>query len=208
VAPPQRRNRYGALAILLLLIGIVLAGLSRIASGGERHAYASGAVPPSSVHVTAGETYLLSVPGGVRALQDHGLDPSSLTCQWSRQGGTSQSLKVQLYGAGSKATDAIGTFSGPVTGQVYVTCTGWGAMFVDDADDASGDRAGLLLVLCVVALTLGATLGLSALRGLELGGGSAGTAGEGDEIERLVHLVRVRSEDGEVGGGDTGNVTP
>jgi hypothetical protein len=118
-------------------------------------------------------------------------------------------LSVQLYGPDSKATDAIGTFAAPVTGDVHLDCIGWGAVFVDDADDAGGDLAGLFLVLCVIALTLGAALGLSALR-LRYGPSdeSARAASENDEIERFVHLVHVRSEDGEVADPDGDDVRP
>lgn len=201
MTPAPRRSGFGALAIVLLLLGVVLAALSRVAAGSERHSYSSGAVPPASVAVTGGRTYLMSVPGGVGALQAHGLDPAALRCEWSEQGSGAQALDAQFYGTGGKATNAIGSFVAPVSGAIHLDCVGWGAVFVDDADNASGDVAGLLLVLCVLALTFGATLGLSALRGLSATG-SVGAAGEDDEIERLVHLVHVRSEDGEVGDGD------
>lgn len=193
-----------------MLLGILLAGLYRVASGNERHAYSSGAVPPSSIHVTSGHSYLISVPGGVSALQDHDLNPSGLRCEWSSGGSATQALSVQLYGPDSKATDAIGTFAAPVGGQIHVDCIGWGAVFVDDADDASGDLAGLFLLLCVIVLTFGAGLGLSALRlhHADSTRNSARSASENDEIERLVHLVHVRSEDGEVTGSDGGDVGP
>jgi hypothetical protein len=210
VALPRRRAQHGGVAVVLLVVGILLAGLYRVTSGTERHAYSSDAVPPSTVHVTVGHTYLISVPGGVSALQDHDLSPSGLRCEWSSGGAASQLLNVQLYGPDSKATDAIGTFGAPVNGDIHVDCIGWGAVFVDDADDAGGDLAGLFLVLCVVALTLGAALGLSALRMRQARATrhSARAASENDEIERLVHLVHVRSEDGEVPGPDRGDVRP
>lgn len=195
---------------MLLVLGILLGGLYRVTSGTERHAYAPGAVPPSSVHVTVGHTYMISVPGGVAALQDHGLSPSGLTCEWSAGGSAAQVLSVQLYGPDAKATDAIGTFGAPVTGDIHIDCIGWGTVFVDDADHARGDLAGLFLVLCVIALTLGAALGLSALRLRHAGSArdSARAVSENDEIERLVHLVHVRSEDGEVPDADGGHVRP
>ncbi|HZY75826.1 MAG TPA: hypothetical protein VFE40_05875 [Jatrophihabitantaceae bacterium] len=197
MALPPRRAQHGAAAVVLLVVGILLAGLYRVTSGTERHSYASDAVPPANVHVTVGHSYLISVPGGVAALQDHGLSPSGLRCEWSTGGSAVQPLSVQLYGPDAKATDAIGTFTASVTGDVHIDCTGWGAVFVDDADDAGGDLAGLFLVLCVIALTIGAALGLSALRSrysdasYEL----AHAKREDAEIERLVHIVHVRSED-------------
>ncbi|HEU5006761.1 MAG TPA: hypothetical protein VFT67_07300 [Jatrophihabitantaceae bacterium] len=207
---PSRRAQHGAVAVVLLVMGILLGGLYRVTSGTERHSYASDAVPPANVHVTAGHSYMISVPGGVSALQDRDLSPSGLRCEWSTGGSAAQPLSVQLYGPDSKATDAVGTFTAPITGDVHIDCTGWGAVFVDDADDAGGDLAGLFLVLCVIALTLGAALGLSALRLRHEGSSrdSARTASEDDEIERLVHIVHVRSEDGEVTHPDGGDVRP
>jgi hypothetical protein len=197
-------------AVVLLVLGILLAGLYRVTSGTERHSFASDAVPPATVHVTAGHDYLISVPGGVSALRDHDLSPSGLRCEWSTGGSATQALSVQLYGPESKATDAIGTFGAPVTGDIHIDCIGWGAVFVDNADDASGDLAGLFLVLCVIALTFGAALGLSALRLRHDASSrdSVRASSENDEIERLVHLVHVRSEDGEVPGPDGGDVRP
>jgi len=195
---------------VLLVVGVLLAGLYRVTSGTERHSYASDAVPPANVQVTVGHSYMISVPGGVAALQDHDLSPSGLRCEWSAGGSAAQPLSVQLYGPDAKATDAIGTFTAPVTGQIHIDCSGWGAVFVDDADDAGGDLAGLFLVLCVIALTIGAALGLSALR-LRNGNSSRDsvrTASEDDEIERLVHIVHVRSEDGEVAHPDGGDIRP
>ena len=208
VTVPPRARRLGAAGAVLLLLGIVFAGLCRITSGGERHSYSASAVPRDSVHLTQGHTYLLSVPGGVAALQKHDLSPSGLRCEWSLAGSGTQTLSVELYGADSKATDAIGSFVAPATGQIHVDCIGWGTVFVDDADDASGDLSGLLLVLCVVTFTLGAAFGLSALRSRRetFVRNSARAASENDEIERLIHLVHVRSEDGEVGGGDGDDV--
>lgn len=210
VAVPPRRAQHGAVAVVLLVLGILLAGLYRVTSGTERHSYASDAVPPANVHVTTSHSYMISVPGGVSALQDHDLSPSGLRCEWSTGGSQAQPLSVQLYGPDAKATNAIGTFTGPLTGQIHIDCAGWGAVFVDDADDAGGDLAGLFLVLCVIALTIGAALGLSALRLRHVASSrdSGRAASEDDEIERLVHIVHVRSADGEVAHPDGGDVHP
>lgn len=205
-----RQQRIGAAGVVLLLLGIALAGLSRVVAGTEHHSFAPGAVPPSSVRVTSGQQYLLSVPGGVDALQARGTDPSTLRCQWSSAGGAVKTLDIQPGGADTKATNAIATFTAPLTGAIHVDCTGWGAVFVDDADNASGDLAGLLLLLCIVAFTLGAGLGLSALRShlARPEADSAGPAGDDDEVERFVYLVHVRSEDDEVGDTDRGDIAP
>lgn len=205
-----RQQRIGAAGVVLLALGIVLAGLSRVAAGTEHHSFAPGAVPPSSAHVTSGHQYLLSVPGGVDALSARGTDPATLRCQWSAAGTAAKSLDIEPGGPDTKATNAIASFTAPVTGAVHVDCTGWGAVFVDDADNASGDLAGLFLVLCIVAFTLGSGLALSALRSYlaRPEADSAGPAGDDDEVERFVYLVHVRSEDDEVGGSDRGDIAP
>lgn len=210
MALTSRHRRIGTAGVVLLLAGIVFAGLYRITAGTEAHAFAPGAVPPATVRVTSGDQYLISVPGGVAALQRRGTNPSTLTCQWSAPGAASRALEIQAAGAGTKATNAVASFTAPVTGAVHVDCTGWGAVFVDDADNAPGDLSGLYLVLCVFAFTLGAGLALSALRARFVAAhpASARPAGDDEEIERLVHVVRVRSKDGEVADPDRGDVTP
>ena len=46
---------------------------------------------------------------------------------------------------------------------VHIECRALTATFIDDADNVSGDPAGLFLLLCTIALTGGAMLGLSVL---------------------------------------------
>lgn len=207
-------------------MGLVLAGLYRLVSGGEHTAYASAGVPPATAHVTDGKTYELSVPGGVRTLQKRGADVNSPECQWSAPGAAGQVLQAQASGPDTKAINVVATFVAPVTGDIAVSCAGWGAMFIDDADSAPADLAGWLLVLAVLALTAGVGLGVSALcsaggeagqarRGNAAGPAgsagsarSAGTSGEDDEVERFVHVVHVRSQDPEVADPDSGDVAP
>ena len=50
-----------------------------------------------------------------------------------------------------------------MSGLVHIECRALTATYIDDADNVSGDPAGLLLLLCTIALTFGAVLGLSAL---------------------------------------------
>ena len=193
----------------------MLAGLYRVLSGTEHTAYAAGGVPPATAHVTEGKTYGLSVPGGVSTLRKRGADVNSPECQWSAAGTGTQVLQAQAGGPDTKAINVVATFVSPVTGDIAVSCAGWGAMFIDDADSTPADVAGWLLVLAVVALTAGVGLGVSALRsaggiaGNRVGepAGSAGFAGEDDEIERFVHVVHLRSQDPEVGDTDSGDVT-
>lgn len=205
--------RRALTAIALLVAGLVLAGLYRVLSGTEHTAFASGGVPPAADHVTEGKTYELSVPGGVRTLQRRGADVTSPECQWSAAGSGAQVLQAQASGSDTKAINVVATFVAPVTGDITVSCAGWGAMFIDDADSAPADVAGWLLILGVIALTVGVGLGVSALRSAgesagRAGGESAGTAGEDDEVERFVHVVHVRSQDPEVAGADPGDVAP
>ena len=203
--------RRAVAAIALLVAGLVLAASYRVVSGTEHTAYASGGEPPPSSHVTEGTTYGLSVVGGVRALQQRGANVTSPECQWSAPGGAGQVLQAQASGPDTKATNVVATFVSPVTGDITVTCAGWGSMYIDDADNAPADGAGWLLVLAVLALMVGVGLGVSALRGAVATAGqaglSAGTAREDDEVERFVHVVHVRSEDPEVRDADAGDVT-
>ncbi len=192
---------------MLVLLGMVFAGMSRIAAGTERHSFSPSAVPPATVQVTSGHTYLVSVPGGVDALSKRGLNPSGLRCEWSAADSGPQPLDVSLYGPDSKATNAIGSFVAPVTGAIHINCVGWGTVFVDDAANASGDAAGLLLVLCIVAFTVGLALCLSAWRSYRLGqpDDRARAADEDEEIERLIDVVHARVENVEFGEPDRGD---
>ena len=206
-ARPSKSGKSVA-AVALVLIAIACGFGYRLLAGSARHSYSSGAVPPASARVTSGRSYELAAPGGVRALASRGVNPDTLSCLWSAGSAVSQKLSITVAGSGTKATDVIATFVAPTSGSISVDCLGWGAVFVDDANDAAPDVAGAFLVLCVLALAVGLPLGLSAWRDGSGAGDddSAGAASEDDEIERLVHLVHIRSEDGEVGGGDGGDV--
>ena len=203
------RASKSAVAVALVLAAIACGLAYRVLSGSERHAFSSGAVPPASAQVSLGRTYELAVPGGVTALAHRGVDADTLTCLWSGNQAVSQKLSLTAAGSSTKATDVIATFTAPINGQLSVDCLGWGAVFVDDANDAAPDLAGAFLLLCVLALAVGLPLGLSAWRDAGAAGegesdedDSVGATSEDDEIERLVHLVHLRSEDGEVVGDD------
>ncbi len=200
----RRRRRSGvirsatspAVAVAVLVAGLVLAALVRVVGGTEQHSWSPGAVAPEFARLTAGKTYQLAVPGGIKDLTDRGIDVTTPRCSYTVRGGTGRPLAVTAEGADTKATNTVGRFAAPVTGEVHVDCLGWGALFVDDADDASPDVAGWLLVLAVVLLTVGAGLGLSALRAGRARRAHTRDTGD-EEIERLVRLVHVRSEGGE-----------
>lgn len=192
--------RYrGGLAVALLLAAVLCGGLYRIADGAERHSYNKGAVPPDTVRLTSGHRYEISVPGGRKALQKRGILTTSAQCSATPQGGAEIPLTVTVLSQDVRPTNALGSFVSPISGRVHVSCSSWGAVFVDDSDDSSWDFAGLWLVLAAVFLTGGVALGLSALYARTEGR----PAREDDEIERR---LRVGGADYEVGRGDAGDV--
>jgi hypothetical protein len=162
--PDASRARSTVVAAVLILAGLLLLGLYRLIGGTEPHAYAPGATPPNSVQVTAGHTYRLSVPGGVKALHAQGLQQGTLRCSLTGTDGIPQPLTLTRESDGTRATNVVASFTAPAGGPVHADCTGWGAMFVDDADDAPADTAGWCLLGSIVALTVGVGLALSAAR--------------------------------------------
>jgi hypothetical protein len=191
------------IAAVLLLLGIGCAAGYRVAASGEHHSFAASGVPPASSEVTTGKTYFVAVPGGVDAFRRAGLDADHLQCQWAAPDAGAQLLAVVPLGSSTKATDAIATFLAPYTGRMSVTCVGWGPVFIDDADDAPADYAGVLLLLATIGFTLGVPIALAALRNRRR---SVRPPSEDEEVERLVHVVHVRAEDEEVLGTDGGDV--
>jgi hypothetical protein len=182
--------------VTLLAVGVLCWLSSRLAARTENHAYSTGAMPPTSVHVTAGRTYHLAYPGGVAALEGQGIDPGSLQCQWSQAGGSRHTLSLVTEPPTTLARNVVASFQADTTGAIHVACDALGAMFVDDADDAKGDPSGWFLLVATLLLTAGVPLTLSGLRGA--GPASAGPAGEDEEIERLVDVVRGRAAELEV----------
>ena len=184
----QHARRAGAIrttiAVILLLLGLAAIGLWRVLSGTGGLPYAAGASPPRSAHVSAGRSYTLAVPGGVRAMLAHGVPVAgsssahliSLQCTWTSQttsqttsqptsralGG--QALTVSAESTSTKAENTVGHFVSPTTGKIGVDCAGWGSMFIPDSDDRSADLAGWALLSALVALSVGAPLAVSQLR--------------------------------------------
>jgi hypothetical protein len=200
--------RRAIVATILLLGGLGSAAVYRVVSGTEHQSFSAGAVPPSSSRVTAGKTYELATPGGVATLKRDGANIASAQCEWSYPGSGSQLLTATASGADTKATNVVATFISPVTGDIRVDCSGWGAMYIDDADNTPADIAGWFLLLAVIALALGAGLGVSALRmaGEDPGLSLRRATSDDEEIERLVHVVHLRSQDHEVLDPDRGDV--
>lgn len=184
--------RYrGVLAVVLLLAAVLFGGLYRVADGLEKHSYNSGAVPPDTVELTQGRTYQISVPGGRKALAKRGISTAAAQCSVTQPSGVSQHLSVTLLSSDVRPTNAIATFVAPVSGSVRLDCGQWGAVYVDDADNAGWDYAGLFLLLTAICLTLAVALGLSALY-----------ARHGDQVEGG---VGVATGDHDVGHGDGGD---
>ena len=162
-------------AVAALLIGLAGLGVWRVASGSQNLPFDDGAAPPTSVTVRKDVTYSLAVPGGVNAMVARGVPVRStagqevpaLQCTWSSTGPNGSSglaLDVTAESTTTKAENTVAHFVAPITGRIHVDCAGWGAMFVPDSDDRSNDFAGLALLVAVIALTLGAAVGLGELR--------------------------------------------
>ncbi len=188
----------GGCAVGLIIAAVLFAGLYRVANGVEKHSYNTGAVPPMTVSLTAGHSYEISVPGGRKALQDRGISASQAQCSWSQGAQTEQVLAVTALSADVRPTHAIATFVSPASGQIHIDCAGWGAVYVDDADNAGWDYAGLFLVLTAVCLTLGVALGLSAAYSRSLR-----SPRDRDEVETAGKPLAGNHE---VGGTDPGHV--
>lgn len=194
----RARTTRGALAAVALLVAVSCGSLAWIFAATESHAYAHGPAP-QTVHLTSGHQYLLSVPGGYRALVKRAnvqAPQCTYTLESAAGGATTLPLAVDPFGADTKATNAVGVFVAPTTGEARVECLGWGAVYVDDADDSGVDVSTLLVAVASVALLAAIGLGLSALRGLLAE--ARASAREDEEVEHLVQVVHVRSEDREV----------
>lgn len=164
-----RSDRRGIAAIVLVVLGLLLWLGYRLAEGSEGHAYVEGATPPSDYALTAGDTYSISVPGGV----DRADFPAVLSCSVTPAGGESATVEVTREGDGSRALNQIGRFVAPTSGRAAVSCSTLPPVFVDDADDTGLDLAGLCLVLACLALAVGLPLLLSSLRTSSSGSDSA-----------------------------------
>jgi hypothetical protein len=169
---PDAPYRKAACAVVLVAIGLFCCGMFRVLSQTEHHAYSTGGSAPQTVHLTAGSQYILSVRGGTKALLDRGVNVTSPNCTWSLGGAQPQALTVSPAGSSSKATNAVATFIAPYTGDLHIECTGFGGVYIDDADNASADTSGWYLFVGVLALTIGGALGVSAARDASLRAGA------------------------------------
>ena len=168
--------------VALLLLGLLAWGAYRFAAGTEDHAYAPGAVAPSTVTLTAGKSYGLALPGGVPREIRAGVDPGALRCTATARG-TAYDLALAPEQTDTKATTQIAGFSAPVGGRVRIACSDLPQVFVDDADDAAPDYSGWLLVGAMILLLLGVGLTLSGLRRTPWGTSGGDRSGDDDEVE-------------------------
>jgi hypothetical protein len=204
-----------AVAAALVLVGLASFGLWRVLSGSENLPFSQGASPPTSAQVTKDKTYTLAVPGGVHAMLAGGVPVAasnggqtiSLQCNWSTGDTTdAQSLSVSAESTSTKAENTVGHFDAPITGKLHIDCDGWGAMFVPDSDDRVTDSSGWALLVAMIALTIGASLGLSELRMTWQRAQASRAAGDDNEVERYVDVAYLGGDDGEVGGNDRDDV--
>ena len=147
----------------LLLSSIAFLGLWRIADDSQNHAYNPGAVPPTMVALTAGKQYQISTADGPEALAAQHTNTLKDACTWSEGGSAPQTLAVTPIASDSRSTHVVATFVAPASGDLHIACPAWGAVWVDDADDAPTDLAGLFLLLGVITLTSGVILAFTAL---------------------------------------------
>lgn len=149
------------------------------------HAYNSGANPPSDVRLVAGDTYWISIHGGVARVAEFGIDPTALQCTAVRTGAGPSALRLVTETSDTKENDRIASFVSAITGPAQIRCDGIGAVFVDNAAEAPYDWSGLWLVLTSLTLAVGLPLSLSALRRASVPAESVADAGEDeyDEVE-------------------------
>src|SRR5262245_24410616 len=131
----------GPIAVVLLLAGVLFGGLYRVADGVEKHSYNAGAVPPQTVQLTKGNQYQISVPGGRDALAKRGISATAVQCSITPSSGGPVQLTVTPISQDVRPTNALATFTSPLTGRAHLDCGAWGAVYVDDSDDSSWDFA-------------------------------------------------------------------
>jgi len=156
----------------LLLASVAFLGLWQVTDDSQSHAYNRGAMPPTMVALTAGKQYQISTAEGPEALAARHTNTLKDACTWSEGGSAPQTLAVTPVASDSRSTHVVATFIAPASGDLHIACPAWGAVWVDNADDAPTDLAGLFLLLGVITLTSGVILGMTALyrRSLEPAG--------------------------------------
>ena len=182
---PDAPYRKAAAAVVLVAVGLFGCGMYRVLSQTEHHAYSASGSAPKTVRLTAGNQYILSVRGGSQALLDRGVSATSPNCTWSVGGAEPQALTVSPGGSSAKGTNAVATFVSPYTGDLHIECTGFGGVYVDNADNTTADTAGWYLFGGVLALTIGAGIGVSAAREAALRNAAQRASRAGAESEAV-----------------------
>ena len=180
---PRPRTPAALIAgALLVVAGLGFWTLYVKQSGNGGHSYDRGGSPASSVRLVAGETYTISIHGGVDREVELGLDPAALQCTAALGGEAPGALDIVAQSRDSKATNEIASFVSSISGDVHIQCEGVGAVYIDDAEDAPFDSSGVWLVLASLALIIGLPLTLSGLRR---------PAGEARELADVTDVDRV-----------------
>lgn len=163
---PKAALRRLALGVLLLVLAALAWAAQAFAAASAGHSWDAGSRPPATVHLTAGRSYALSTSGGSAALVTvHASTQPSLSCTYAGAARPTTALDVRALAYDQRVTHEIATFTSPVTGDVSVGCADLGAVFVDDADDAGADYAGVLVIAGAVLALGGVALTLSGLAG-------------------------------------------
>jgi hypothetical protein len=183
VSRPRPRTPAALIAgAILVAAGLGCWALYVKQTGNGGHSYDRGGSPASSVRLVAGETYTISIHGGVDREVELGLDPAALQCTAALGGQVPGALDIVAQSRDSKATNEIASFVSSIRGDVQIQCGGVGAVYVDDAEDAPFDSSGVWLVLASLALVIGLPLTLSGLRR---------PAGEARELDDVTDVDRV-----------------
>jgi hypothetical protein len=163
-APRPRTPLALIVGALLVVAGLGFWALYVQQTGNGGHSYNRGGSPASSVRLLSGETYWISIHGGVDREVELGLDPPALQCTAALDGQSPGALDIVAQTRDSKATNEIASFVSSISGSVHIECEGLDAVYIDDAEDAPFDSSGAWLILASLALVIGLPLTLSGLR--------------------------------------------
>src|SRR4249919_2518484 len=91
----------------LLLSSLAFLGLWLITDDSQNHAYNPGAMPPTTVALTAGRQYQLSTADGAEALAAQHLNTVRDACAWSVGGSAPQTLVLTPLPADSRSLHVV-----------------------------------------------------------------------------------------------------
>lgn len=207
----KQKLRWAARAVVPLVVVCIL-GLAGWwgFSGTQHHSYDSQSSTDDVLRLSKGQTYIVSVPGGISVLQQRGITLSS-QCELL-VGSTLTQISITAYTADSRTVNAVGTFVAPASGSAQLRCTGLSSVWVDDSDNSAFDFSGLCLLIAIftgaLALVIRLQLGWLAYSGSATDQQlSDGTHRAGDQVETGVQVVCRPVTDEEVTGGDGGDIS-